>query len=40
MFKILKFNWLFGGEPGLVYEVLALHTGSRGFDSHRGHMSE
>ena len=29
-----------GGEPGLVDKVLALHVGSRGFDSHRGHMSE
>ena len=28
------------GEPGLVERVLALHAGSRGFDSHRGHMSE
>ena len=28
------------GEPGLVDKVLALHAGSRGFDSHRGHMSE
>ena len=28
------------GEPGLVDRVLALHTGSRGFDSHRGHMSK
>ena len=28
------------GEPGLVDRVLALHAGSRGFDSHRGHMSE
>ena len=28
------------GEPGLVDMVLALHAGSRGFDSHRGHMSE
>ena len=27
------------GEPGLVDRVLALHTGSRGFDSHQGHMS-
>ena len=27
------------GEPGLVDRVLALHAGSRGFDSHRGHMS-
>ena len=26
--------------PGLVDRVLALHAGSRGFDSHRGHMSE
>ena len=28
------------GEPGLVDRVLALHTGSRGFDSHRRQMSE
>ena len=28
------------GEPGLVDRVLALYAGSRGFDSHRGHMSE
>ena len=28
------------GEPGLVDKVLALHAGSRGFESHRGHMSE
>ena len=28
------------GEPGLVDRVLALHAGSRGFDSHREHMSE
>ena len=28
------------GEPGLVDMVLALHAGSRGFDSHRGHMSK
>ena len=28
------------GEPGLVDRVLALHAGSRGLDSHRGHMSE
>ena len=28
------------GEPGLVDRVLALRAGSRGFDSHRGHMSE
>ena len=27
-----------GGEPGLVDRVLALHAGSRGFESHR--MSE
>ena len=27
-------------EPGLVDRVLALHAGSRGFDSRRGHMSE
>ena len=29
-----------GAEPGLVDRVLALHAGSRGLDSHRGHMSE
>ena len=28
------------GEPALVDRVLALHAGSRGFDSHQGHMSE
>ena len=28
------------GELGLVDRVLALHAGSRGLDSHRGHMSE
>ena len=28
------------GEPSLVDRVLALHAGSRGFDSHREHMSE
>ena len=28
------------GEPGLVDRLLALHAGSRGFDSHRGHMSK
>ena len=28
------------GQPGLVDRVLALHAGRRGFDSHRGHMSE
>ena len=31
---------LFSGEPGLVDRVPALHAGSRGFDSHRGHTSE
>ena len=30
----------YSGEPGLVDRVLALHAGSRGFDSHRGHMSK
>ena len=30
----------FSGEPGLVDRVLALHPGSRGLDSHRGHMSK
>ena len=33
-------SWNIVGEPGLVDRVLALHAGSRGFDSHRGHMSE
>ena len=28
------------GEPGLMYRVLALHAGSRGFNFNRGHMSE
>ena len=28
------------GAPGLVDRVFAAHTGSRGFDSHRRHMSE
>ena len=28
------------GELGLVDRVLSLHAGSRGFDSHWGHMSE
>ena len=28
------------GESGPVDRVLALHAGSRGFDSHRGHVSE
>ena len=35
-----KTGVIFNGEPGLVDRVLALHAGSRGFDSHRGHMSE
>ena len=34
------FIFFIGGEPGLVDRVLALNAGSRGFDSHRGHMSE
>ena len=33
-------EWVGGREPGLVDRVLALDAGSRGFDSHRGHMSE
>ena len=33
-------NPLITGEPGLVDRVLALDAGSRGFDSHWGHMSE
>ena len=37
--KLVK-HTLCGGEPGLVDRVLALHVGSRGFDSHWGHMSE
>ena len=32
--------WISSGEPGLVDKVLSLHAGSRGFDSHRGHMPE
>ena len=32
--------FVFSGEPGLVDWVLAMHAESRGFDSHRGHMSE
>ena len=28
------------GAPGLVDRVFAIHAGSRGFDSHRRHMSE
>ena len=38
--KTLNWYSLLVGEPGLVDRVLALHAGSRGFDSHRGHMSE
>ena len=34
------FPSLLSGEPGLVDKVFALHAGSRGFDSHQGHMSE
>ena len=34
------FNIFRSGEPGLVDRVLALHAGSRGFDSNRGHTSE
>ena len=46
-YNILRFYYSFRGdrpnvvgEPGLVERVLALHAGSRGFDSHRGHMSK
>ena len=35
-----KCNDWWRGELGLGDKVLALHAGSRGFDSHRGHMSE
>ena len=35
-----NFSHFHSGEPGLVDRVLALHAGSRGFGSHRGHMSE
>ena len=31
---------ILGGEHGLVDRVFAFHAGSRGFDFHRGHMSE
>ena len=34
------FNIFRSGEPGLVDRLLALHAGSRGFDSNRGHTSE
>ena len=37
---LLPLCYFTSGEPGLVDRVLALHAGSRGFDSHRGHMSE
>ena len=40
---INNFYWHFNtqsGKPGLVDRVLALHAGSPGFDSQRGHMSE
>ena len=37
---LLSVKLIISGEPGLVDKVLALHAGSRGFDSHRGHMSE
>ena len=41
VYKSYKFSYIYkSGEPGLVDRVLALHAGSRGFDSHRGHMSE
>ena len=32
--------FFFSGKPGREDRVLALHAGSRRFDSHRGHMSE
>ena len=36
----INFSIVIPYPPGLVDRVLALHTGSRGLDSHRGHMSE
>ena len=30
----------FSGAPGLLDRMFAVHAGSRGFDSHRRHMSE
>ena len=33
-------GYINSGEPGLVGRVLALHAGSREFDSNRGRMSE
>ena len=39
-YKVLSDDLQRCGEPGLVDRVLALHAGSRRFDSHRGHMSE
>ena len=38
--EVIKKNKKKSGEPSLVDRVLALHAGSRGFDSHRGHVSE
>ena len=40
IYTIIRWCTSGSGEPGLVNRVLALHAGSRGFDSHRGHMSE
>ena len=42
IYKSVYFKRLYpvSGEPGLMDRVLALHAGSRGFDSHRWHMSE
>ena len=33
-------RFILSGAPGLVDRVFAVHTGSRGFNSHRRHMSE
>ena len=39
-YTVLRCMDILSRKPGLVYRVLILHTGSRGFDSHQGHMFE
>ena len=39
-YQLMRRHFFFRGEPGLVDRVLAFYAGSRGFDSHRGHMSK
>ena len=40
IYKHTMFRLGFSGAPGLVDRVFAVHAGSRGFDSHRRHISE